>query len=368
MDDSRALEAPVDRLAGAKLARAVRAEAAFRERLAELGAELLDTEWHGSKKKHRARCAKGHECYPRPNSVQQGQGICRICAGMDSGAAEAAWLARLATLGAQPLEPYTGALVPTLIRCANGHENRPQPSSVAFGNGACVTCAGKDPKAAEAAFLARLASLGATPLYGEWAGSNNRHHIRCSVGHDCYPRPRVAARGGVLCLTCAGYDPIASEARFRERLAELGAAPLFEHWAGSNRPHRVRCSVGHESTPRPSDVFQGNGICRKCAHRDWDVFYLVVNDEQRRIKFGISTGDGRPRLRTHRASGYKRVVRLLTQLPGDVALEMEQAVRSTLRLAREVPEQGREYFGIHVLGTVLDIVDNYPIRPAPASI
>lgn len=178
----------------------------------------------------------------------------------------------------------------------------------------------------------------------------------------CHPRPSVVGRGGGICSTCSGCDPVASEARFRERLVELGAVPLYERWAGSNRPHRVRCNVGHESTPRPRDILQGHGVCRKCAHRDWDVFYIVANDEQRRIKFGISTGDGRPRLRTHRAAGYRRRIRLMTQLPGDAALEMEQSVKSTLRLAGELPEHGREYFGIHVLGTVLDVVDNYPTQ------
>jgi hypothetical protein len=344
----------------ARLPRTIRAEASFREHLERAGATLLEPEFLGTKQKHHVRCAAGHDCYPKPNSIQQGQGICRTCGGCDPIAAESAWLTRLAALGAEPLEPYTTALAPTLIRCRGGHESRPQPSSVASGNGVCVTCAGKDPAVAEADFLQRLAELGATPLYGEWLGANAKHHVRCVSGHDCYPRPTWVRRGCGVCRACAGNDPVATEARFRERLAELGATPLYGNWAGSNNPHRIRCKAGHESTPRPSDVLQGNGVCRKCAHRDWDVFYIVTNDELQRIKFGISTGDGRPRLRTHRAAGYRRLVRLMTSLPGDAALEMEQSVKAVLRLAREIPEHGREYFGIHVLGTVLDVVDNYP--------
>jgi hypothetical protein len=43
---------------------------------------------------------------------------------------------------------------------------------------------------------------------------------------------------------------------------------------------------------------------------------------------------------------------------------MERDVIATLRLAGEQPIHGREYYGIHVLATVLDIVDNYPTATA----
>ena len=47
------------------------AEAAFRARLIELGATLLETEWLGSPQKHRVRCREGHECRPRPDMVHK---------------------------------------------------------------------------------------------------------------------------------------------------------------------------------------------------------------------------------------------------------------------------------------------------------
>jgi len=55
------------------------AEAAFRERLKILGATLLEPAYLGTDVPHRAVCAEGHLCTPRPHSVQQGQGICFTC-------------------------------------------------------------------------------------------------------------------------------------------------------------------------------------------------------------------------------------------------------------------------------------------------
>lgn len=341
----------------AKLTRSIRAEAAFRSRLTELGAELLDPEWRGSKSRHLVRCAAGHDCYPKPNALQQGEGICRVCAGNDKAAAQAAWLQRLAALGAEPLAPYTTALTPTLIRCTNGHESRPRPSSVVFGYGVCVTCAGKDPAVAEAKFQARLAEFGATPLYSKWLGTNNKHHVRCRAGHDCYPKPDSVGRGVGICRTCAGRDAVATEARFRERLADLGATPLYEVWAGSNRPHPILCPHGHKGAARPSDVLQGHGVCRRCAHRDWDAFYVVASTSI--VKFGVTSGNAQRRLRDHAAKGLTEVVRLAANLPGNRAHETELAVRAALNLAGEKPIRGREYFDISCLPLILDVAGGW---------
>src|SRR5437867_2051498 len=89
----------------ARSARSLAAEAKFRARLAELGATLLEPRWLGANTPHRVRCAAGHECSPRPGSVRCGRGGCRVCAGNDPATAEVAFRARLAELGATLLEP-----------------------------------------------------------------------------------------------------------------------------------------------------------------------------------------------------------------------------------------------------------------------
>src|SRR6266568_8558900 len=98
-------------------ARSLAAEAAFRERLEELGASLLEPEWLGSKAKHRAICASGHECTPTPHYVRGGDGICRACGGNDPAYAEVQFRARLLELGAELLEPtWLGARAKHQIR------------------------------------------------------------------------------------------------------------------------------------------------------------------------------------------------------------------------------------------------------------
>lgn len=100
-----------------------------------------------------------------------------------------------------------------------------------------------------------------------------------------------------------------------------------------------------------------------CAGSAWDAFYVVADEEEGRLKFGITSGDPRPRLGDHKRAGYGRVVRLLVDLPGDVAPELERSVLAALRLAGEAPVQGREYFHDSVTALVLDVVDNYPTHP-----
>jgi hypothetical protein len=242
------------------------AAAAFRARLAELGAELLEPAWLGVDTPHRVRCAAGHACAPRPASVRRGDGICRTCAGNDPAVAEAAFRARLAELGAELLEPYRNSLSPHRVRWAAGHECAPRPADVQRGRGICRTCAGNDAAAAEAAFRTRLAELGAE-LLEPYRTNHFPVRVRCVAGHECFPRPGHVQQGDGICRTCAGNDPAVAEAAFRARLAELGAE-LLEPYRTNHSPVRVRCAAGHECAPQPANVQQGRGICRTCAGKD----------------------------------------------------------------------------------------------------
>jgi len=115
-------------------------------------------------------------------------------------------------------------------------------------------------------FRARLAELGAVPLYKTWDGSQFPHAVLCSAGHKCYPRPNDVTSGGQgPCRECAGQEPRVAERKFRNRLAQLGATPVYAEWRGVNSPHDVICNSGHECRPRPGDVNAGQGICRACS-------------------------------------------------------------------------------------------------------
>lgn len=53
---------------------------AFRQRVESLGGTVVEESYQGSHTPHRVRCSNNHECAPRPNSIQQGQGLCPVCA------------------------------------------------------------------------------------------------------------------------------------------------------------------------------------------------------------------------------------------------------------------------------------------------
>jgi hypothetical protein len=106
-------------------------------------------------------------------------------------------------------------------------------------------------------------------------------------------------------------------------------------------------------------------LCRFCKGKVWDVFYVVQDDLNDVIKFGVTSGDPRPRLGNHERDGFDQVVRLHAGLPGDTAPWLERAIISALRDAREAPVRGREYYHVRALPVVLDLVDNHPaIRAA----
>jgi hypothetical protein len=408
-------------------AASLRAEAAFRARVEELGGEVLYESWRGAQKGHRVRCASGHENAPSPTNVQRGGGICRTCAGNDPKAAEAAFRARLAEVGATLVEPeWRGAIARHEAKCAAGHtcypiphklpQNRvctkcPQPVSIAtwekfrrrveelggevldvewrgsrqtysvrcsVGHVSqiwpirlyrhprfCGPCGDNSPQRAWEKFKAQIEQLGGVVLEEAWKGNNEPHSCLCSEGHSCAPRPVHVRRGIGMCRACAGADPRVAEAEFRARVAELGGEVVEPTWLGSITPHRVRCSAGHACSPTPNNVQQGGGICRECAGKAWDVFYVVADEINDTVKFGITSGNPRRRLARHARDGFESIVRLVEGLPGDLAPRLERAVLSALRDAREAPVRGREYFPARVLGLVLDVVDGWITAPAP---
>ncbi|MGW6391231.1 hypothetical protein ACWFR1_12180 [Streptomyces sp. NPDC055103] len=337
-----------------------RAEAAYRASLAELGATLLEPEYLGSNKPHRTRCRNGHECTTWPNDIARGRGFCRACAGQDPRTAEAAFRARVEELGGTVLEPtWLGNKTPHRIRCGLGHESTPLPSGVKRGGGICRTCVGLEPLVAEAAFRERVEERGGVVL-GAWVNNATAVCIACAEGHEFDIFPGNAGRYGGLCRTCSGRDPKAVEALFRARVAELGGVVLEPAWKGALAPHKVRCAAGHVTYPWPSSIKQGGGICRFCRGKVWDVFYVVQDDET--VKLGITSGDPRPRLADHARDGLSRVVRLHTGLTGTVAPDLERQVLEALGGAGEKSVRGKEYFPARVLPLVLSLVDEQLTR------
>ena len=149
----------------------------------------------------------------------------------------------------------------------------------------------------------------------------------------------------------------ASEAKFLAWLKELGATPMYDAWVDSQSPHLVKCSKNHLVTPRPCAVIGGQGVCRVCAGKEWNAFYVVTGGNI--VKFGVTSGDPWPRLRKHAGDGLREIVRRVTGLPGTAAPDTERAVKAALALAGETPLRGLEYFDISCLALILDIADSW---------
>jgi hypothetical protein len=241
------------------------------------------------------------------------------------------------------------------------------PSNVHKGKGICRVCAVRDPATAQRQFRRRVTELGGTVTEQAWRGVDAPHVVICPGGHTCAPRPSELQQGGGLCRACAGNDPVDAERKFRERVEALGGRVVEPQWLGNKVPHAVVCAEGHECAPRPNDVTQGGGICRLCAGKRWDIFYVVSNPQHHHLKFGITSGDPRPRLGAHATDGFTVVNLLLTGLPGTAAPDLETAVLAALRLAGELPVRGREYFDFAVLALVLDVAENHD-RASPGHV
>jgi len=244
---------------------------------------------------------------------------------------------------------------PMLVRCKVGHLAMPRPGNVQKGQRICRACAGKDPAYAWNGFRDRVRELGGEVLEPEWRGKDVPHRVRCAEGHETAVSPNNVRKGQGVCRFCAGRETTPEQAaeNFRRAVADHDGEVLEPAWLGALATHRIRCAEGHEATVRPTDVQQGQGICRYCAGRVWNVFYIVADDDNDVIKFGISSGDPRDRLADHRRDGFERTILVRTNFPG--ARELETRILRALADAGEQPVRGREYYPARVLATVLDI-------------
>ena len=224
----------------------------------------------------------------------------------------------------------------------------------------CATCAGQDHATNERQFRAGIEARGGR-VVGKYANARTAVECICVRGHTWLARANDLQQGRGGCRTCARKDPVATEAAFRTNVAALGGT-IVGPYVNAYTPIKCVCAAGHVCNPQPTSVQQGHGICRTCVGKVWDVFYVVTNPNLYRVKFGITTGDPRPRLVKHRGAGYTDVVRLHRDFPD--AIQLERHVMNTLRDARIPPVHGREYYGLDALPVVLDVVDGWTALPA----
>lgn len=87
-------------------------------------------------------------------------------------------------------------------------------------------------------------------------------------------------------------------------------------WLGSQAPHRVTCSAGHDCAPRPADVATGKGVCRPCGRvgvvrydsvAAWQRFQRIVQKQGGQVTEPEWLGT-KTKHRVVCAAGHKRLV------------------------------------------------------------
>lgn len=207
-----------------------------------------------------------------------------------------------------------------------------------------------------ATFLERVNLAGGTVLEPAWLGSDAPHRVRCGQGHEVAPRPCNVRPGSAVCRVCAGQSPEASWQVFQVLVTQFGGLVLEPTWLGSGMQHRIQCSQGHLVSVRPSSVQQGQGICRACKGKKWDVFYVVSGAYV--VKFGVTSGNPAKRLSDHASKGLRTVHRVAVELPEGRAVWYENQLMAGLTNLGVNPAQGREYFHLSELELVLSFVDH----------
>lgn len=345
------------------------AEAEFRAHVAERGGVVVG-EYKSVDVGVEVRCQNGHASFPSlSNMRKKGRGLCRACVARTPAETEAAFRARVAELGGTVVGEYVNARTPVETRCGKGHTGATRPDGVLNkGHGICTACKVTRVPTGAPAFLARMEAIGATVL-GEYVNNATPVKALCSGGHITYVRPGKLQQGCGVCLTCAGQNPDVAEARIRE-LIEAAGGVVVGAYRGSFVPLDVLCSRGHSCSPMPANVRKGQGLCVICAHDArsliaWDAFYVVQDPNDGTVKFGITSGNAKRRIRRHARDGYTDVLRLHTGLPGTVAPDLERNIKAALRDARVTPTRGVEYFPESALSLILDLVDHHPDLTTP---
>ncbi len=247
----------------------------FYEKIKELGATVIG-EYKGSKIPVECICSDGHICNPRPNSVQQGQGICKICSCRDLENARDNFYRRIEELGGIVIGDYINNHTQIECICAEGHLIVKIPRGIQQGEGICRICAKNNPETSRNNFYIKVKKLGGK-VVGEYMKSYLPVECVCPNNHKCSPSPNSIRGGNGMCKICAKNDPETAKNNFYKKIRDLGGKVTGEYKKSIIRVKCI-CSEGHECNPLPNSVQQGNGMCGICKYKTEKVLIEHCNN------------------------------------------------------------------------------------------
>lgn len=201
-------------------------------------------------------CQYGHQCTPSPNNIHRGHGMCTWCANNSKEKAAFKFTNHVAELGGRVVGTYVNSEIRVECICINNHQCWPRPDGLIAGGGICATCAGNAIELGYKNFALIVESQNGL-IIGEYKNNSTPVKCKCELGHICSPVPTSVAREGAhICFTCYTLKRMQ---RFKSMsLGSLNQILLEQRWTlmsefiDNKTPVVVRCEyqhVGFNATP-----------------------------------------------------------------------------------------------------------------------
>ena len=228
-------------------------------------------------------CSKNHCCTTIPSWIQQGHGMCRICTRRDPKTAEQNFHDNIKRLGGKVIGKYIKSGIGVDCICSKNHCCTPTPNWIQQGGGMCRICAGQDPETAEQNFHDNIKKLGGTVI-GKYTYSDIGVDCICSKNHCCTPIPNWIQHGGGMCRICVGHDSETAEQNFYDNIHDQGGTVIGKY-INSYTSVECICSKNHCCTPTPTSIQHGGGMCGRCCFNGYSKISIkwlnsISNDIQ----------------------------------------------------------------------------------------
>jgi len=224
----------------------------------------LSTVYVNAQTKLEWECQKGHRWFAVPMSVKQGN-WCKRCATAHSAKKRAHSIEMMQQLAAQRggkclSAEYKNSRTHLDWECASGHQWRATPDGFNRGKW-CPQCAGKQRKTLEDMKI--LASTnGGRCLSDTYINAKTNLLWQCRSGHKWWAVPSNVQHGN-WCRKCAGLEKKTIE-EMQYLAAQRGGTFLSDSYASSATRHLWQCREGHSWEATPSSIVQGSW-CPHCA-------------------------------------------------------------------------------------------------------
>ena len=235
------------------------AEQNFRDNIEKLGGTVIG-EYKGSRIQVKCKCKNDHICNPAPNYIKRGYNMCNkgICKNTEKNFRD-----NIKKLGGTVIGKYIKSGIGVECICSKGHSCSPRPDSINQGQGMCGECAGNDSKISKRNFYDNIKKLGGTVI-GEYIKSGMPVECRCKNDHICNPTPNSIQQRYGMCITCSGLDSETAKKNFYDNIKKLGGKVIGEYINNRTTVHCI-CSKGHHCNSCPDSVQQGVAMCRRCS-------------------------------------------------------------------------------------------------------